>query len=95
MSKHDLAKGEVYPSGENGRVVLTELFFSKTDFAKGELRSNAIPPRDKSVKTDHRQGESAPSCRIKCNTGIRFQNRIDRTSSCHRQRRRFLFSREC
>ena len=55
--------------------------FSKTDLAKGELRPNTIPPREKSVKTDHRQGGSAPSRRIKCNTGIRFRNRIDRTSS--------------
>ena len=57
MSKHDLAKGEVYPSGENGRVVLTELFFSKTDFAKGELYPNTITPRDKSIlpeKTEER-----------------------------------------
>ena len=57
MSKHDLAKGEIYPSGENGRVVLTELFFSKMDFAKGELHSNAILPREKSTlpgKTEER-----------------------------------------
>ena len=81
VSKHDLTKGEIYPSGENGREVPTELFFSKTDFTKGELRSNAITPRDKFVKTDHRQGGSVPSSRIKCSTGIRFQNRIDRTSS--------------
>ena len=71
----------------SGRTV-----FSKTDFTKGELRSNTIPPRDKSVKTDHRQGGSAPSRRIKCNTGIRFRNRIDKTSSCHRRERRlFVF----
>ena len=102
---------------ENGREVLTELFFQKrtsprvscvqirshqggslsfrrkrkrgsdgtvffeNGLRQGELRSNAIMPRDKSVKTDHRQGGSAPSRRIKCNTGIRFRNRIDRTSS--------------
>ena len=69
-------------------------FFSETDFTEGELCPNTISPRDKSVKTDHRQGGSAPSSRIKCTKGIRFQNRIDRTSSCHRQRRRFLFSHE-
>ena len=68
--------------------------FFENGLHQGELRSNAIPPRDKSVKTDHRQGGSAPSSRIKCTKGIRFQNRIDRTSSCHRQRRRFLFSRK-